>query len=727
MAIIVCKELKTDVTAIPQEYKDLRLLRALPDLSQPENDPQITRIVIELLECVQHLFVWSPLDGNLSEFMLNSLFLMAKWQTGRNLDIAAAALTALSELFYRQVAMPHPHLVANGIMQLLQDETRTALRSTPEMYQDKMTELLRLFTTQHSSKWIHDETFSNLLWHLFQFTFNSYGALAFTERLSIWVPIIKGLLANGGFKQYTDIMMALLNGILEKMQFQNDQNDYLEMLDNSILDDDMETEWQHFLTQCIEVIALLAEGHPEPVMQVIVDAWRVPFEVFFAIEKAIVGGDLQLTYLNAARPDQQSKCHYVHCILRDLSSLCQTFSRLAPVLEHCSDRISEVVLTVAISLVLSVRFLATKKPYHFHSTMFTEELQTDLVETFTQMLSALRGILPWSVNLKLESHISPLSDVIAQILIPSQHQAAHSPQSNGTAQSRVEPQLIRLASASLLQSITSTLRPRHLIEGSANIRMLMDFGLDLYEADKPSALMFYRAVCNNYVLAWHGVPQAEQHFDERAKKLEEFLLRNIGHKYLVQCQQSGAVLSTDQSAHRLPANFYPVQDATLAVLKDILDTFHDAASIAKNMLLPPMKQFIGASLQMFDRHANNSAITTPIFQFVFSCIQTLQIQLGNHYIKDILSCLLTATMASCASGHAGSGQAQGSSNSAHSIEKLLQILCLIVKNSNAAVQQVLLPSMLELTLDHIVPHLGQDSYWAHNTDIVNLIYTLFDG
>lgn len=728
MAIIVCKQLKTDVSEIPVEFKDLRLLRALPDLADvPSNDVLYARICAELMDCMQQLFAWVPLNECLSEFLLNSLFLLARWTMpeGPPSDVAAAAVTALSELFYRQTAIPHPHLIAHGIMQLLQEEQ--AIKATaPELYQDKLTELLRLFTTQHSSRWINDETFPNLLWHLYRFTFNSYGALAFTERLNIWVPIVKTLGGGGGFKNYTDLMMALLNGILEKMQFQHDQTEYLEVLDNSQLDDDMETEWQHFLTQCIEVVALIGEGRPEQVMEVIVGAWRVPFEVFFVVEKAVINGDWRLTCLEAkggghrTATDDASKCHYVHCILRDLSSLCQTFSRLAPLLEHCSDRISEQVRAVAVSLVLTVKFLATKRPHLMRgsSVLFSEEIQADFVETFAQTLSALRGLLPCAISLKIETHIASLVDLVAQVLLAG----------TGRGVAQREPQLVRLASGNLLLSITNVLRPAD-FTGTPGVKTLIQMGMELCAAgedDKQVAVTFYKAVCNSLMLPWHGGENGvDQRYEERAKRLEEFLLHNLGAQMLGGCHDVVVVAAAGDSgvAHHLDGRFLAVLEVTLGSYRDILEHFVDATTTMKQMLVRPLKQVIEAVLEVFKlvpgMLATGGSATNAIFGFLFSCIQVVQLQLGNQYIKDMLGVLLNATLAGGAMG--GGGQ---------SVEKLLQILCLIVKSSHGSVQQVLLPSILELALDHIVPHLGQHEVgnkWAQETDITSAIFTLFDG
>ena len=723
MAIIVCKQLKTDVSEIPEEFKDLRLLRALPDPNQPANDPQYTRICVELMECLQQLFAWVPLAECLSEFLLNTLFLLAKWSASpaASPEVATGAITALSELFYRQTAIPHPHLIANGIMQVLQEEEgAAATKSAPEMYQDKLTELLRLFTTQHSSRWIEDDTFPNLLWHLFRFTFNSYGALAFTERLQIWVPIIKSLLATGGgFKHYTDLLMALLKGILEKMQFQHDHSECLEALDTSQLDDDMETEWQHFLTQCIEVIALIAEGRPEEVLEVIVGAWRVPFEVFFVLEKAVINGDWDLRVTSGGGLErcvgESAKGQYIHCILRDLSSLCQTFCRLAPLLERCSERISELVRAVSVSLVLTVKFLATKKPHlivdHRRSFLLSEEIQSDLAETFAQTLSALRGLLPWAmVQLKIDEHLTSLVDVVAQVLQPGSR----------------EPQLVRLAAANLLLGVTQWIRPVDFID-QPNVILLLRVGIDLChgQEDKQVAVIFYKSICNSLLLPWHAVGTGgqplDQRYEDRAKRLEEFLVHNLGAQLMRGCHEVVLIMRQQHPVSSLDGRFLGVLEVTLGAFKEILEHFADATTTMKQMLVRPLKQVIEAVLEVFKVAPGGmgASATNAIFGFLFSCIQVVQLQLGNQYIKDMLGVLLNATLASGTMG--GGGQ---------SVEKLLQILCLIVKSSHGSVQQVLLPSILELALDHIVPHLGQHeegSKWAQETDITTAIFTLFDG
>lgn len=78
----------------------------------------------------------------------------------------------------------------------------------------------------------------DFLTYLNQFTFSCYGALTFTERLAIWLPIIKSF-SSSGFGRFTEKIIGLVSCTLRKMQFQYDQDMQLEVLDNEDLDDDV--------------------------------------------------------------------------------------------------------------------------------------------------------------------------------------------------------------------------------------------------------------------------------------------------------------------------------------------------------------------------------------------------------------------------------------------------------------------------------------------------------
>lgn len=88
----------------------------------------------------------------------------------------------------------------------------------------------------------------------------------------------------------------------------------------------MLTEWQQYLTQCIETIALVAEVRPSQVFEQVFGEWCKPFEIFESLEKSIdPNGSLII--------NDNQRSHLIYCVLRDLSSLCQTLTRLTSILQ----------------------------------------------------------------------------------------------------------------------------------------------------------------------------------------------------------------------------------------------------------------------------------------------------------------------------------------------------------------------------------------------------------
>lgn len=85
-----------------------------------------------------------------------------------------------------------------------------------------------------------------------------------------------------------------------------------------------ETEWQQYLRQCIETLCLIAEDRPFQVFEQVYSDWQRPFEMFMSLEKSHDGSALTIT--------DYPRCHLIHCVTRDLASLCQTLTSLIPTL-----------------------------------------------------------------------------------------------------------------------------------------------------------------------------------------------------------------------------------------------------------------------------------------------------------------------------------------------------------------------------------------------------------
>lgn len=135
--------------------------------------------------------------------------------------------------------------------------------------------------------------------------------------------------------------------------------------------------------------------------------------------------------------DDYNKCHLIHCVTRDLTSLCQTLCSLIPVLQadksfNCPesyvrnlgpDMLPSNLHKLAINLLKAVEFLSRSKLYNLEVAL--PQLSTDFAEIYAQMLSALRCFLGWSV-VRNETELKPLIENVAFTLLPPSNKA-HEP------------------------------------------------------------------------------------------------------------------------------------------------------------------------------------------------------------------------------------------------------------------------------------------------------------
>lgn len=199
----------------------------------------------ELLACISNIFSWAPSNDSIltSEFFNNIYELCLYNSTEKFVNVHIAALMTISELYYLKKPLPQPQIQANGISELIQ---QSSLAHSLEEYQDKLTELLKLFLTQQWTRCVNSKDFPSkeFLLYLFNFTFSGgISALTFTDRLDVWKPIIQSFNEKSAGR-YTETIVQLISNVFKKMQFQNDPE--LDLLDTFELDENMQTELQHF-------------------------------------------------------------------------------------------------------------------------------------------------------------------------------------------------------------------------------------------------------------------------------------------------------------------------------------------------------------------------------------------------------------------------------------------------------------------------------------------------
>jgi hypothetical protein len=98
----------------------------------------------------------------------------------------------------------------------------------------------------------------------------------------------------------------------------------LEELEDDRPDEDGGTEWQRFLSHCVELLARIAEAAPDFAVPAVLQPLDDALKVYLQLESTVVvGADggrvLQVT--------AENECRRLHCLLRDLASFLQAAGR----------------------------------------------------------------------------------------------------------------------------------------------------------------------------------------------------------------------------------------------------------------------------------------------------------------------------------------------------------------------------------------------------------------
>lgn len=375
----------------------------------------------------------------------------------------------------------------------------------------------------------------------------------------------------------------------------------------------MQTDWQQFLTQCVETIALVAEYQPQPVFQQVYDEWKKPFDQFESLGKTLnMNGSLII--------NDNQRSDMIYCVLRDLATMCQTLTRLITPMHGGCQEIPRNLSHVTYCLLNAIKFIAVNKLHSIGYAGNKVTLTSGFADTFAQLMNSVRNLLPWSPIIQNENELKSLIEYVAQILLPPSNVVQD-----------FNPRLMTLAAAQFLLTVSSTIRPRYLLD-CPSVKQLIQLGIQLNHLDKLAAKTVRNALVNSFVLPWPNVPNTEQVFDRRANMLAEYI-NNLSEN-LLNVDHSAAVASQHDK-------IVGVITVVLPALGEILDYHRESTTSVKQMLLHSFKSPISKSLIIYNQFgATNEQIAAGVLQFVISVLQTLQIQMGSQPIREMLDAIL---------------------------------------------------------------------------------------
>ncbi|KAL9880958.1 exportin-6-like isoform X1 [Glossina fuscipes] len=680
LLIAVCHINGKDIHSIPSTLMDYNLITSLP------NDNQLSNSILEFLSCVQHLVSWMNTDL-LSEYFFMSILDLSQWRSNRQ-DISLNGLSVLNELLYLQKPLPFSNILMSGVNGLL-DQYHSSNKQHDEMYTDKFRELLRLYAIKYWPRMLDDlEVLEAFLNSLYCWTIHRNGAYDFTEKLEIWTPIIKGISAHNKLNRFYEIVQLLVPEIMRRTQFEYNKTE-LELLDNELMEDNTQTEWQQYITQCIECIALIAEPRSSEVFALVFSHWGRPYMYLRSLENDV---DCGKTFDFLRKMKSQSLPEN----LRDFTTICQAVVRIIPLLENNNSELGNEINyhlnEFAENLWTVLKFLISNK-----LTVFDVDksiFQTDFDYLYAQVLMAIRSILPLSNILKADQKLVTIFEALTNIF-----------QTNNLLRGCT---IIQMAASQLLLCISSVIRPKSLLEFPAIIN-IMQSGPRLSHLPSQVQANIYISIVSYLILPWKNVDERGQDYEHRSIMLREYV-DSLARSFLQ------LDLNTINSAIIAESKISSMSLNLLTTFSLVIEYFKSSPNTSKDLLSTAFKPIITKALMIYNTFGQSSnIIATTVADFSLSVLHTLQTQLGTQFIKEMINLFITVN-----------SRDQLSISTAAVIEKILQMFQLIVKHPGSA-SLTMIPSILDFTFAYIIPLLQQDDNIKYSGDITSAVYDLFDS
>ncbi|XP_071962753.1 exportin-6-like isoform X2 [Antedon mediterranea] len=670
-------------------------LQPLPPLDQ--DSEHLSNLA---LHCLAHLFSWIPLSCHISTRLLTTIFHFANFgcdiqsvQSGTSSfrlndsfsssgssSLGVLAMCCINEImskncipadfeeFLLKMFQQSFHLLQRMTKDNTAQSVGNKIEELDESYVEKFTEFLRLFVSIHLRRFEGNSHFPILefLSLLYKYTFKQANNEGLFACLDIWNVFLDYLItrsharapdANEVVNSYSEALESLMEALLFKIQFRCNQVQ-LEELDDEVVDDDAETEWQHFLCNCLEVVAKTAELLPRVAFQYLFQIFQENLDVYLGLGGFIIesseGQKLNITAENEVRR--------LHCSLRDLSTTLQALGRMS---EHFTTE-------------------------NFHPR-FDNALQ--LVEKHAECLGALQAFNQWLAQFYLESK-RQAGDKYQHLFTPIITKTIESIVPLFTKQT---PEKVLLSASHLFLSISSSVRPPFLVELPLVQKLFTEVSQGLLNGMPIEVeLLIVRALSNILVLAWPNVAENAQNWASRSANHSGFM-RRITSEY---CQIKD--VPNFAKDKMLQNRAKPCMKRTLHLLANHVDSVSGEVSKTKQIVFQSLKECIEVTLALFPVYISQADVVDEIMSFYLAIIQGLRVQMGVASIQSTITVFmnlftreqLTAIILN-----------EGSSG-VRVVEKFLQILELILQEPGSAFKGFL-PTIINISMHQIYPIIAE--------------------
>ncbi|KAK3089908.1 hypothetical protein FSP39_007563 [Pinctada imbricata] len=708
-------------------------LEALPPL---DNDSQL--LCCHALKCLSQYFSWIPLSTTITPSLLSTIFHFAGFgcekkkasstntsNVGFNTNtsvLGILAMDCINELLAKNCV---PREFEDYLLQMFQqtfyllqkltrdsstNATGNRLAEIDESYLEKFTDFLKLFVSIHLRRFESNSKFPVLefLTLLLKYTFKQPTHEGFYNCLDTWNTFLDYLhskLHERGSDslslkgRYQEGLLSLVSSMMQKLQYRFNQSQ-LEELDDEVLDDDSETEWQQFLRQSLEVVAKVAEIYTADTFRLLYEPFNEQLEVYLGLEQFILnnaqGRQLTIT--------AENECRKLHCSLRDLSSLIQALGRLAEhfIGEKFLERFADGTMLIE-RLVHTVVYGSKSRLFDVMSTI-QNVLPSDFVEVHAQSIASVKAYSHWLSQYNAESQrevqekakFKTLITTLLNSLVP--------------LLSKETPERIVHSIAHLLLSISTTVRPVFLLDITSVQTMFNNASQGVYgELSTEVQLLVYRSLSNSLILPWPNLSDPDQDWTSRSSHHLTFVQKLA--QYFLQLKNTAAL--TENKA--LQAEAKPVIKRTLQVFEDWIEAVAGEINKSKQICYQSLQEVIQVALALFPVYISQSDVVDSMMSFFLALFQGLRVQMGVPFAEQTIQTFMNFFTQE----HLAAGICQESSTGHSVVEKFLKILELIVQEPGSSFK-AFLPRIISICMDQIYPIIAQ----RPSPDIKHVLYHL---
>lgn len=711
-------------------------VEALPPL-----DDMSKLLCTHALTTLSQYFSWIPLSSTITPQLLSTIFHFAGFgcETKTNApsssnfntntqSLGILAMNCINELLSKNCV---PIEFEDFLLQMFQqtfyllqkltkdsstNATGNRLSEIDEGYLEKFTDFLKLFVSIHLRRFESNQKFSvmEFLALFLKYTFRQPSFDGYFNCLDTWNTFLdfihtkeRSLEWKAIIARYQEALLTLVSHILHKLQFKYNQSQ-LEELDDDILDDDSETEWQQFLRQSLEVVAKVAEMLTAETFQLLYEPFSENLHVYLSLQQYIACTNDKRQLTIAA----ENECRRLHCSLKDLSSLLQALGRMAEhfIGENFPQRLSDGSMLLE-KLVNCVEYGTKVKLYEVTSTV-QNVLDADFQAVQAQAIASVKAFCHWlsqfynevnkepQMKEKFISRITTLLDALMPLF------------------SSQVPERIVHSAAHLILSITTTVKPAFLLQLPCvqNLSTITTRGT-LDSLSMEIQLLVYRSLSNALILPWPNVSDTNQNWTDRAS---HHLV------YVQQIAKNFLPLKSELGNHkhlREDSTGKQVIKKTLNIFQDWIEAISGEVVKSKQICYQSLQEVIQVSIAIFPvfLHPPEVEVVESMMSFFLSLFQGLRVQMGVSFTQQTIQTFMSLFTQQ----QLAETIFQESSAAHRVIEKFIKILELVVQEPGSTFKSFI-PSVITICIDQIYPIIAQRPSPDMKLVLYDLLHELLD-